>query len=69
MNNGGPVVHPQKSKKNRLQMVQSELFWSFIFLLIIFFWESGATPVFPEQLASMCRAGAIYCSHFNSQIL
>ena len=44
---GGP---PQK-KKTKLQMVQSELFWSFIH--DFFFFESGATPVFPEQLAAL----------------
>ena len=62
--NGGPRVHLQKfKKKTRLQMVQSELFWSFIceivfcflFFLYIyfFFFNSGATPVFLEQLAAM----------------
>ena len=51
VNKGGPGIHPWKfSKKNRLEMVQSELFWS---LFVIFFFESGATPVYPEQLAAM----------------
>ena len=55
---------PEFKKKNRLQMVQSELFWSFICELkkyiyifylnfFILFFKSGATPVFPEQLAAM----------------
>ena len=53
---------PEDFQKTRLQMVQSELFWSFIceffcfyifFFFLNFFLESGATPVFPEQLAAM----------------
>ena len=44
----GPGVHPQKYKQTRLQMVQSEFFWSFI-CEQFFFLESGATPVFRHK--------------------
>ena len=54
MNKGGRCV---------LEMVQSELFWSLFvikkkkiisfFFLFNFLLESGATPVYPEQLAGM----------------
>ena len=47
---------PGNKKKTRLQMVRSELFWSLILLIklaCIFFSDSGATPVLPEQLAAM----------------
>ena len=57
VNKGGLRVHPRNFQKTRLQMLQSEIFWSFIcvFFLVIFFFDSGATPFFPEQFAAMPR--------------
>ena len=56
MNKGGLRVHPRNFQKTRLQMLQSEIFWSFICVfLICFFFDSGATPFFPEQFAAMPR--------------
>ena len=52
MNKWGLRVHPRNFQKTRLQMLQSEIFWSFIFF---FFFDSGATPFFPEQFAAMPR--------------
>ena len=52
MNKGGLRVHPRNFQKTRLQMLQSEIFWSFICVFLIFF-DSEATPFFPEQFAAM----------------
>ena len=60
MNKGGPGVHPWKLKKKRWEMVQSELFWSLFVIFFQFFLESGATPVYPEQLAGMGRAYDVF---------
>ena len=53
MNKGGPPL--EIKKKKRLEMVQSELFWS-LFVTFFFFLESGATPVYPETVGSYARA-------------
>ena len=56
MNKGGLRVHPKNFQKTRLQMLQSEIFWSFICgFFFLFFFDSGATLFFPELFAAMPR--------------
>ena len=57
MNKGGLRVHPRNFQKTRLQMLQSEIFWSFIcvFFLVIFFFRFRSNSVFSGAVRSYAK--------------